>query len=138
MQSAIFWIGTRRFPRPLANTCRGEAYLPDIVPIPESGACDGLPLWPGEDSVDLDIGELREEISDSAPTDTARILPSDLGLPDDSEVETMSEIGTKLDLARAYMDMGDPHGARSILQEVIEEGSDTQKQEAQQLLDNLP
>ncbi len=91
-----------------------------------------------EDSVDLDIGELREEISDSAPTDTARILPSDLGLPDDSEVETMSEIGTKLDLARAYMDMGDPHGARSILQEVIEEGSDTQKQEAQQLLDNLP
>ena len=92
----------------------------------------------GEDSIDLDVGELREEIDDSSPTDTARISPADLGLPDDSEAETMSEIGTKLDLARAYMDMGDPHGARSILQEVIEEGSDTQKQEAQQLLDNLP
>lgn len=90
------------------------------------------------DSIDLDIGDFRDEIADSSPTDTARISPADLGLPDDSEAETMSEIGTKLDLARAYMDMGDPHGARSILQEVIEEGSDTQKQEAQQLLDNLP
>ena len=32
------------------------------------------------------------------------------------EPVTMSEVGTKLDLARAYMDMGDPDGARSILQ----------------------
>ena len=30
----------------------------------------------------------------------------------------MSEVGTKLDLARAYMDMGDPEGARNILEEV--------------------
>ena len=91
-----------------------------------------------EDSIDLDIGELRGELEDDSPTDTARISPADLGLPDESEAETMSEIGTKLDLARAYMDMGDPHGARSILQEVLEEGTDNQKQEAQQLLENLP
>ena len=31
----------------------------------------------------------------------------------------MSEVGTKLDLARAYMDMGDPEGARNILEEVL-------------------
>ena len=31
----------------------------------------------------------------------------------------MSEVGTKLDLARAYMDMGDPDGARNILEEVL-------------------
>ena len=42
----------------------------------------------------------------------------------------MSEVGTKLDLARAYMDMGDPDGARSILDEVLQEGNATQKQEA--------
>ncbi len=35
----------------------------------------------------------------------------------------MSEVGTKLDLARAYMDMGDPEGARNILEEVVTEGS---------------
>ena len=39
------------------------------------------------------------------------------------EPATMSEVGTKLDLARAYMDMGDPEGARSILDEVLQEGS---------------
>lgn len=47
------------------------------------------------------------------------------------------EVGTKLDLARAYIDMGDPDGARSILDEVMEEGNDGQKQEAQQLMSQI-
>jgi pilus assembly protein FimV len=50
---------------------------------------------------------------------------------------SMSEIGTKLDLARAYIDMGDPDGAKSILEEVIGEGSSQQKQEAQELLKHV-
>jgi pilus assembly protein FimV len=53
------------------------------------------------------------------------------------EPVTMSEVGTKLDLARAYMDMGDPDGARSILEEVLQEGSSSQKQEAERLLDSI-
>jgi pilus assembly protein FimV len=47
-------------------------------------------------------------------------------------------VGTKLDLARAYMDMGDPDGARNILEEVLTEGSAAQKQEAQRLMESLP
>jgi pilus assembly protein FimV len=47
------------------------------------------------------------------------------------------EVGTKLDLARAYIDMGDPDGARSILDEVMSEGSDGQKQEARQLMSQI-
>jgi pilus assembly protein FimV len=47
------------------------------------------------------------------------------------------EVGTKLDLARAYIDMGDPEGAKSILQEVVAEGSAQQKQEAQDLLKHV-
>jgi len=43
----------------------------------------------------------------------------------------------KLDLARAYIDMGDPEGARSILAEVLEEGSAQQKAEAQELLGSI-
>jgi len=54
------------------------------------------------------------------------------------EARTMTEVGTKLDLARAYVDMGDPAGARSILEEVLDEGDDSQRQQAQQLLDSLP
>ncbi|GAA0720831.1 FimV/HubP family polar landmark protein [Dokdonella soli] len=43
-------------------------------------------------------------------------------------------IGTKLDLAKAYMDMGDPEGARSMLEEVIAEGNEAQKAEAHRLM----
>ena len=49
----------------------------------------------------------------------------------------VDEIGTKLDLAKAYVDMGDSDGARSILDEVLEEGDDTQKQQAEQLLQQM-
>jgi pilus assembly protein FimV len=49
----------------------------------------------------------------------------------------MTEVGTKLDLARAYIDMGDPEGARSILEEVVEEGNEAQQEEARELLGSL-
>jgi pilus assembly protein FimV len=45
-------------------------------------------------------------------------------------------VDTKLDLARAYLDMGDPEGARAMLEEVINEGSQMQKDEAKRLLED--
>ncbi len=57
-----------------------------------------------------------------------------LDLDDDSEVIEETQIETKLDLARAYIDMGDIEGARSTLEEVLQEGSDEQKREAEDLL----
>jgi pilus assembly protein FimV len=95
--------------------------------------------------VDLDVGEAMNGAE--APTNrlqpisstarTTKIQAEDLSLPE-LEPVTMSEVGTKLDLARAYMDMGDPEGARSILEEVVQEGSASQKQEAQRLIETLP
>ncbi|HSC80184.1 MAG TPA: FimV/HubP family polar landmark protein [Chitinolyticbacter sp.] len=63
----------------------------------------------------------------------------------DLEQDTVSEmdfsaedpVQTKIDLARAYIDMGDVEGAREILQEAMSEGSAAQQQEARGLLDNL-
>ena len=52
-------------------------------------------------------------------------------------LSTTDEVTTKLDLARAYLDMGDPEGARSILGEVMEEGNDEQKNEAEALISKL-
>ena len=53
----------------------------------------------------------------------------------DTEQEFADDpVDTKLDLARAYLDMGDPVGARAMLEEVIEEGSQAQKDEAKRLL----
>jgi len=43
------------------------------------------------------------------------------------------EIATKLDLARAYIEMGDSEGARDILDEVLSEGNEAQRQEAREM-----
>jgi pilus assembly protein FimV len=81
----------------------------------------------GDTPLDLDIGK-DAGITDDDPTGTeeAAIDP-----------QTMTEVGTKLDLARAYIDMGDPEGARSILEEVLDEGDSNQRREAQGLIDAL-
>ena len=46
-------------------------------------------------------------------------------------------VGTKLELAKAYLEIGDKDGAREILQEVVKEGSAAQKDEAQKLIASL-
>jgi pilus assembly protein FimV len=85
--------------------------------------------------LDLDVGTANTP--DTAFAATQKLSSEDLALPD-LEPVTMSEVGTKLDLARAYMDMGDPDGARNILEEVLNEGSAAQKQEAKRLMESLP
>ncbi len=63
---------------------------------------------------------------------------SDLGDDDDFDFLTgTDEAATKLDLARAYIEMEDSDGARDILEEVAIEGDDGQKTEAQELLKDL-
>jgi pilus assembly protein FimV len=47
------------------------------------------------------------------------------------------ELETKMDLAKAYLDMGDGDSARTIAQQVLAQGSAAQKQAAQALLDQL-
>ena len=49
----------------------------------------------------------------------------------------VDEMQTKLDLAQAYIDMGDTEGARNILGEVMAEGSDAQQDLARHLLSEL-
>jgi pilus assembly protein FimV len=99
------------------------------------GDIDGPAPAANVGEVDLDVGAAT--VPDTAFTVTQKLSSEELALPD-LEPATMSEVGTKLDLARAYMDMGDPEGARNILEEVLNEGSVAQKQEAQRLLQSLP
>ncbi|MBN8727256.1 MAG: tetratricopeptide repeat protein [Xanthomonadales bacterium] len=90
--------------------------------------------------------EFGEEI-DEVPTATMADPELDLGVPavepefdsddaadDDFFSTTADAVGTKLDLARAYMDMGDPDGARSMLEEVVAEGDTDQQAEARRLM----
>ncbi len=82
-------------------------------------------------------GSGRDLADDDDTSPTQALSPEDIS-DDLHDARTMTEVGTKLDLARAYVDMGDPAGARSILEEVLDEGDAGQRQQAQKLLDSLP
>ncbi|MDH3275079.1 MAG: hypothetical protein OEM99_11140, partial [Gammaproteobacteria bacterium] len=86
---------------------------------------------------DATVEQPRPGITQGDEAETLALGPEDMG-EDLHDARTMTEVGTKLDLARAYVDMGDPGGARSILEEVLDEGDEGQRQQAQQLLDSLP
>lgn len=82
---------------------------------------------------ELNIPDFDNVESLGEDTDSTLLIDDELDMEDDS-LDDIDEIGTKLDLARAYIDMGDPEGARSILEEVIEEGSEEQQTEARDLM----
>ena len=111
---------------------------------------------------DMDLSNMENLADPNRPLDDAANDDTDSGLPESIEfnlddaadmlaaggdldeedaseglLSTMEEVTTKLDLARAYLDMGDPEGARSILGEVMEEGNDEQKNEAEVLISKL-
>jgi len=79
----------------------------------------------------LDLSDLESASSDFGDFDDLGDLDEE-GLLSDSD-----EIATKLDLAQAYIEMGDNEGARSMLEEVAEAGNDEQKQQAQELLSKV-
>jgi FimV-like protein len=88
----------------------------------------GVARFDADIDIDLDVGDYI--MADDEPTGTEEVSPLD--------PQTMTEVGTKLDLARAYIDMGDPEGAKSILEEVLGEGDSGQRHEAKALIDALP
>ena len=65
----------------------------------------------------------------AAPVPQPAAVPAEITDP-----ELREEVNTKLDLARAYLEMGDKEGAREILQEVLGEGDAQQKVDADKLL----
>jgi pilus assembly protein FimV len=75
---------------------------------------------PSENTIEFDLDELDL----SKPSGGGHITSGD-------------EIGTKLDLARVYADMGDNEAARGLLNEVMGTGNATQKGEAEALLKRL-
>lgn len=108
---------------------------PAAEPVPDAGrvatpapAADSAPaVEQGLADAAASTWEFAEPIG--TPTATAA---EDLGEFNDDPVDT------KLDLARAYLDMGDAEGARAMLDEVIKEGSQTQQDVARELLGGLP
>ncbi len=96
----------------------GDLGLEESTPLAQSTEDDGF---------DLDMSALESGGDD---------LGGFGDLDDDGMFSDVDgdEIATKLDLAQAYIEMGDSDGARSMLEEIAEGGNDEQKQQAQALL----
>lgn len=89
-------------------------------------------------SAELAQLEDSESVVEAAPAALAQSADDALGEDDDFDfLSGTDETATKLDLARAYIDMGDMEGARDILDEVLAEGNDGQQQEARELIARL-
>ncbi len=79
----------------------------------------------------------------SAPADESLEFLGDdletftLGAQTDADESGASELETQLELARAYIDMGDGENARNMLNEIVEQGSETQRAKAQAMLGEI-
>lgn len=126
----------------------------------EEAAIDDQEITDDAIEIEFDLGEgvaakadQQEEISAdaaSASEQETEDLDDDLGFVDNDEMEIEfvddieevqllpgDESATKLELAYAYQKMGDVEGAKEILLEVIEEGTEEQVTEAGKLLLSL-
>jgi len=96
--------------------------------------------------LNLDVGSGGEKKTEPETPPGAMDLSSislDLGSPGEAPAAPAGgdpkwqEVATKLDLAKAYGEMGDKDGARELLNEVMKDGDAAQKGTAQQLLAKL-
>ncbi|GID05140.1 MULTISPECIES: FimV/HubP family polar landmark protein [Pseudomonas] len=84
--------------------------------------------------VNAELDRLSQSLGEPSFTEEDAFASSD------DELDFLSgadEVATKLDLAQAYIDMGDNDGARDILNEVVTEGDAGQKSEAKEMLSRL-
>ena len=97
----------------------------DFPDVSESEEVTPAPVLPEADLADINLN-----IDDSAPAESV----------DTQSVEKSAqwhEIATKIDLARAYQEMGDNDGAKEILQEVLKDGDAEQQESAKSILESL-
>lgn len=89
------------------------------------------------DDVNAELDRLSQSIAEPTFTEADAAIGDDLGEDDFDFLAGTDEAATKLDLAQAYIDMGDNDGARDILNEVLTEGDEKQRGEAKEMLSNL-
>lgn len=100
------------------------------------------------DSVNQDAANELSEFDENANIDLNDTLISDFNIVESamesggideglSGFTDIDEIENKLDLAKACVDMDDSASAKELLEEVLEQGNETQKSEARGLLEKL-
>ena len=117
---------------------------PAPASAPAPAAAESASTVSGLDfDLNLDLGDQSASATKSIPSMDLSSISLDLGSAGEPGGSTSSndpkwqEVATKLDLAKAYEEMGDKDGARELLGEVMKDGDATQKGQAQQLLSKL-
>jgi len=117
---------------------------PAPASVPAPAAVESASTASGLDfDLNLDLGDQSASATKSIPSMDLSSISLDLGSAGEPGSTTSSndpkwqEVATKLDLAKAYEEMGDKDGARELLGEVMKDGDATQKGQAQQLLSKL-
>ena len=93
--------------------------------VSESEEAASAPALPEEDLADIDLN-----IDDSVTAEPVGVKPVE-------KSGRWHEIATKIDLARAYQEMGDSDRAKEALQEVLKDGDIEQQKSAKIILDRL-
>jgi pilus assembly protein FimV len=78
--------------------------------------------------VDIGLGDISLNLGNIAPVAAAT---------SESKDERWQEVATKLDLAKAYQEMGDAAGAKEILEEVLRDGDAEQRASAEAMMQQL-
>ncbi|APV41768.1 peptidoglycan-binding protein [Pseudomonas frederiksbergensis] len=109
----------------------------DLSLADEMDAPDAPDAFAAElEDVNAELDRLSQSLGE--PSFTAEdAMASAADEPEFDFLSGTDEVATKLDLAQAYIDMGDADGARDILNEVVTEGDAGQKSEANEMLSRL-
>ncbi|MEJ2693792.1 MAG: FimV/HubP family polar landmark protein [Candidatus Thiodiazotropha sp.] len=105
----------------------------EAIELGDSESLDNMDL----ESIERELEGLSEDLDDTAEAESLELPDHEISEDISLDLVSSDEVTTMLDLARAYIDMGDNEGAKGILDEVVNEGTDQQKQDAQELLGNI-
>ena len=110
----------------------GEEVPPAVASRPDLAEALGIEkaVFPDEDN-----GQDADSAAEDSPDDIEAGDDESKDDAGDGVVEEEDLVQNKLELARAYLELGDEENVRSILQEVMSEGNAAQKEEARQLLE---
>jgi len=133
----------------------GPADLDSAVPETDDQAAgdetetSSTDVSPEDSDAEVSLDELTADLAEddsgltgpddeaSVATESAAGAGTEPSAEEQAAEDDEDEYRTMLDLARAYIDMGDAESARSALEEVAESGSAAQRSEAQSLLDSI-
>ena len=130
--------------QPLPSINLGERDAAESDDSPADADSEDEPFEPELSSSGTDSSEVADDVAaeEDVPAEAPPKEISDLAFELDSEEDfefdlTADDNSTQLDLAKAYIEMGDEAGAREIIKDVLANGSDVQKAQANDLLEKL-